>query len=316
MSDPVNQTFSSDLHIASFDIHPSAVYPIFIMGLLVYFFSLVSNLTILVLIVTKRSLHRPMFYILFSLPLNDLIGITAMFPRVLVDIVIMKHTVHYPTCVLQAFLLHMYGGAIPFILAAMAFDRYVAICKPLRYNTFMTPLAVAGLIALAWGVNFALIFVLFLLQVRVGRCKNYIINVFCDNFSLISLNCGEDLAINSIYGLAITAYMHFTTVFVQLFSYVQILVTCLKHKQSDAKSKAINTCSAQIIAFILFEIVGLFTILSYRFPNITPNARNACGMLIFLILPVLNPIIYGMKTKDIRTAFFQVLKSGKVSWQF
>ncbi|XP_041920592.1 olfactory receptor 52E4-like [Alosa sapidissima] len=313
MSVSLNQTISSVLRIASFDIHPSAVYPIFIMGLLVYFFSVLSNVTILVLIVTQRSLHRPMFYILFSLPLNDLIGITAMFPRLLVDIVIMKNTVNYPLCVLQAFLLHMYGGGIPFILAAMAYDRYIAICKPLRYNSILTSLGITAVISLAWGANFALILVLFLLQARVKMCRNFIMNVFCDNFSLLNLSCGEDLTINNIYGLAITAFMHIITVTIQLFSYIQILLTCVMNKQSDAKSKAVNTCLAQIISFILFEIVVLFTILSYRFPNITPNARKACGMLIFLILPVLNPIIYGMKTKDIRTAFFHILKKGKMS---
>ncbi|XP_031429960.1 olfactory receptor 52J3-like, partial [Clupea harengus] len=308
----LNKTFSFELQIASFDIPSSAVNPIFITGILVYFFSVLSNVTILVLIASKRSLHQPMFYILFSLPLNDLIGITAMLPRVLVDILIMKHTVNYPLCVLQGFLLHMYGGGIPFILAAMAFDRYIAICKPLRYNAIMTPLAVVGIISLAWGVDFALILVLFLLQARVRKCRSFIINVFCDNFSLLSLSCGDDLTINNVYGLAITAFMHVTTVTIQLFSYIQILVTCLMNKQSDAKSKAVNTCLAQIIAFFLFEIVALFTIMSYRFPNISSNARNACGMMIFLILPVLNPIIYGMKTKAIRTTFLRVLKKRKI----
>ena len=117
----LNKTFSFELQIASFDIPPSAVYPIFITGILVYFFSVLSNVTILVLIATQRSLHKPMFYILFSLPLNDLVGITAMFPRVLVDILIMKHTVNYPLCVLQGFLLHMYGGGIPFVPSRHAY---------------------------------------------------------------------------------------------------------------------------------------------------------------------------------------------------
>ena len=171
-----------------------------------------------------------------------------------------------------------------------------------------------ALISLAWGVDFALILVLFLLQARVRKCRSFIINVFCDNFSLLSLSCGDDLTINNVYGLAITAFMHVTTVTIQLFSYIQILVTCHMNKQSDAKSKAVNTCLAQIIAFFLFEIVALFTIMSYRFPNISSNARNACGMMIFLILPVLNPIIYGMKTKDIRTTFFRVLKKRKMSF--
>ncbi|XP_041920596.1 olfactory receptor 52B2-like [Alosa alosa] len=308
----LNQTFSFDLQIASFDIHPSAEYPIFIIGLLVYLFSVLSNVMILVLIVTQRSLHRPMFYILFSLPLNDLIGITAMLPRVLVDIVIKKNTVYYPLCVFQGFLLHMFGGGTLFVLAAMAFDRYIAICKPLRYHSIMTPLTVAGILSLAWGLDLAMILVLFILQARLRRCRTLIMNVYCSNFSLLNLSCGEDITVNNVYGLAITALMHIITITVQLFSYIQILLTCVFNKQSDAKTKAVNTCLAQIIVFLIFEFVSLFTILSYRFPNISTNARMVCGMMIFLILPVFNPIIYGVKTKDIRIAFSQVVKKRRL----
>ncbi|XP_062409116.1 olfactory receptor 52B2-like [Sardina pilchardus] len=316
----LNQTSSFDLNIASFDIHPSAEYPIFIIGLLVYSFSVLSNVTILVLIVTQRSLHRPMFYILFSLPLNDLIGITAMFPRVLVDIVVKKNTVYYPLCVFQGFLLHMFGGGTLFVLAAMAFDRYIAICKPLRYHAIMTPLTVAGILSLAWGLDLALVLVLFILQARVRRCRSLIMNVYCSNFSLLNLSCGEDITVNNVYGLAITALMHIITITVQLFSYIHILLTCVFNKQADAKTKAVNTwgvdgippCLAQIIVFLIFEFVSLFTILSYRFPNISSNARMVCGMMIFLLLPVLNPIIYGVKTKDIRISFFQVVKKRRL----
>ncbi|XP_031429959.1 olfactory receptor 52B2-like [Clupea harengus] len=304
----LNQTFSFDLQIASFDIPSSAVYPIFITGILVYFFSVLSNVTILLLIATQRSLHKPMFYILFSLPLNDLIGITAMFPRMLVDIVTKKHTVYYPLCVLQAFLIHMFGGGTLFILAAMAFDRYIAICKPLRYHSIMTPLTVAGILLLAWGLDFAIILVLFLLQARVRRCRNVIMTVYCSNVSLLNLSCGEDVTINNIYGLSITVFMHIITLTIQLFSYIQILLTCVLNKQSNAKTKAVNTCLAQIIVFLIFEMVSLFTLIAYRLPNISTSARNACGMMIFLILPVVNPVIYGMKTKDIRITFFQVIK--------
>ncbi|KAL2096697.1 hypothetical protein ACEWY4_008845 [Coilia grayii] len=314
MGDSENQTFYSVLRMARLDIPLSAVYPTFVIGFLVYLFSVFSNVVILLLIVTQRRLHRPMFYIFFSLPLQDLIGISAMFPRVLVDIVGNKHTVSYPACVFQAFLLHMYGGGIKFILVMMALDRYIAICKPLKYNTIMTPVTVGTMISLAWGVDFALILVLFLLQARVKQCKDFIMNVYCDNVSLLRLSCGEDLTVNNIYGLAITAFINVTTVSIQLFSYIHILVTCLKNKHSDAKAKALNTCLAQIISSVLFQVVGLFTIISYRLPNASANSKNACGMMIFLILPVLNPIIYGMKAKDIRTAFFQVLKKGKVTW--
>ncbi|XP_029964653.1 putative olfactory receptor 13C6 [Salarias fasciatus] len=202
-----NSSFAatSELTLDPFFIPPGGKYPIFFLGIAIYFFAISCNLTLLTLIVLKRNLHKPMYFILFSLPLNDLIGITAMLPKVLSDIVTETHRVYYPLCVLQAFLLHMYGGGVLFILAAMSFDRYVAICLPLRYSSVMTP------------------------RSRLPRCKSVIKNVFCDNPSLLKLTCGNT-ALNNIIGLFNTAVMQAISVSVQVFSYVKILIACLSHR--------------------------------------------------------------------------------------
>ncbi|XP_058601364.1 odorant receptor 117-1 [Onychostoma macrolepis] len=308
-----NSTFTFNLKIAKFDIHPKAIYPAFLAGALIYVFSVVSNGIILGLIITQRSLHKPMFYILFSLPLTDLIGITVGLPRLLVDILTETNDVYYPTCVLQAFLLHLYAGSIPFLLAAMSVDRYIAICNPLRYNSIMTPCKICGIIVLAWGLDFVLILVLFSLQSRMVKCKSFIINVYCDNPSLLLLSCGGDLTVNNIYGLFITAFMQMSSISIQLFSYTQILITCIKQTHADSKVKALNTCIAQIATFFLFEIVTTIAIMSYRIPSISSNAQKICGLMIYTVLPTVNPVIFGMKTKDIRIAFFLVLKKHKVN---
>ncbi|XP_026137243.1 putative gustatory receptor clone PTE01 [Carassius auratus] len=308
-----NPTFTFNLKIAKLDIHPKAIYPVFMAGALIYVFSLVCNGIILGLIITQRSLHKPMFYILFSLPLTDLIGITVGLPRVLVDILTETNDVYYPTCVLQAFLLHMYACSIPFLLAAMSVDRYIAICKPLRYNSIMTPCKICGIISLAWGLDFVLILVLFSLQSRMVKCKSFITNVYCDNASLLLLSCGGDLTVNNVYGLFITAFIQISSILIQLFSYTQILITCIKQTHADSKVKALNTCIAQIATFSLFEIVSTVATLSYRIPSISSNAQRICGLMIYTVLPTVNPVIYGMKTKDIRIALLLVLKKYKVS---
>ncbi|XP_034149296.1 putative gustatory receptor clone PTE03 [Esox lucius] len=311
----LNQTFSYHLQIASLDIPTPVTYIVFIIGLLLYLFSVFCNLTIMLLIITQQLLHKPMFYILFSLPLNDLIGISSILPRVLADIVTQTHTVYYPTCVFQAFLCHMYGGGVLFILAAMSIDRYLAICKPLQYPSIMTPFTLCVIISVAWGLDLALILILFALQARSTRCKTYIENVFCNNPSLLRLSCGEDLTVNNIYGLALTANMQIISVGIQLFSYIKIIIICVSNRQSDTSSKAAKTCVAQIVTFILFEFIGTFEILSYRFENIPPNAKKLCGIMIFIVLPVVNPIIHGMKTKDIQTAWFMVMRKKKVAFK-
>ncbi|XP_049432424.1 olfactory receptor 52B2-like [Epinephelus fuscoguttatus] len=300
--------FSYELTLDPFVIPPGGKYPIFFLGIAIYFFGIFCNLTLLTLIILKRNLHKPMYFILFSLPLNDLIGITAMLPKVLSDIVTETNKVYYPLCVLQAFLLHMYGGGILFILAAMSFDRYAAICMPLRYSSLMTPRVVIFIICLIWGLDFVLIVSLFSLQTRLPRCKSVIMNVFCDNPSLLKITCGNK-TVNNIIGLFNTAVMQAVSVSVQVFSYVKILITCVVTRRSEVKMKAVNTCVAQLLILIIFEIVGTFTILSHRFKNVSADLQKIMGMLIFLVPPLLNPIVYGLYTSEIRNTLLRVLKN-------
>nr|XP_046172561.1 putative gustatory receptor clone PTE01 [Oncorhynchus gorbuscha] len=302
-----NESFSVSykLTLDPFFIPPGGKYPIFFLGIAIYSFCAFCNLTLLSVIVMQRNLHKPMYFILFSLPLNDLIGITAMLPKVLSDIVTETNTVFYPLCVIQGFLLHMYGGAVLFILAAMAFDRYVAICQPLRYSTIMTPRNVAVIILLVWGLDLLLILLLFSLQIKLPRCRSSIMNVFCDNPSLLKLTCGNT-TLNNVIGLFNTAVMQVISVSIQIFSYVKILITCLVTRKSDAKSKALNTCVAQLVIFFIFEVVGTFTILSHRFKIVSADLQKIMGMLIFLVSPLMNPIVYGLNASEIRKTLLKV----------
>lgn len=307
-----SDTFSSELTLDPFVIPAGGKYPIFFLGIAVYFFCIFCNMTLLTLIILKKNLHKPMYFILFSLPLNDLMGITAMLPKVLSDIVTETNRVYYPLCVLQAFLLHMYGGGILFILAAMSFDRYAAICMPLRYNSIMSPRVVVCIISLVWGLDFVLIVSVFSLQTRLPRCKSVIMNVFCDNPSLLKLTCGNTI-VNNIIGLFNTALMQLVSVSIQTFSYVKILITCVVSQRSDTKLKAVNTCVAQLVILVIFEIVGTFTILSHRFKNVSADLQKIMGMLIFLIPPLLNPLVYGLYTREIRHTLMRFLTNNRVS---
>nr|XP_055052822.1 olfactory receptor 52L1-like [Misgurnus anguillicaudatus] len=288
-------------------IPPGAKYPIFFMGIFIYMFSVFCNLTLLFLIMLQQSLHKPMYFILFSLPLNDLVGITSMFPKFLSDIVTETNYTYYPFCVFQAFLLHMYSGGVLFTLSAMAFDRYIAICMPLRYNAIMTPKVVMGIIALMWGLDLSFLGMLFSLQGMHSRCRSHIVSLFCDNPSLLKLTC-SDTTVNNIFGLVLTALMQVLTISIQGFSYVKILLTCLASSRSKAKSKAINTCLAQLTILIIYEIVTIFYVLSHRFSYVHSNLQKIMGMLIFLVPPLLNPIVYGLNSHKIRKHLLKVFK--------
>ncbi|XP_077063516.1 odorant receptor 116-2 [Siphateles boraxobius] len=298
---------SFELTLDPFSIPLGAKYPIFLFGIFIYIFSAFCNLTLLLLIIMTQSLHKPIYFIMFSLPLNDFVGITSMLPKVLSDIVTETNSTYYPLCVLQGFLLHMYGGGVLFILAAMAFDRYVAICMPLRYNALMTPRFVMGIVAFVWGLDFFFILLLFSLQGKYSRCRSIILNVFCDNPSLLKLTC-DNITVNNIIGLFNTAMMQIISVSIQVFSYVKILITCLVMSRSDAKSKAINTCVAQLSIFIIYEVVGTFTILSHRFKNVNADVQKIMGMLIFLVPPFLNPIVYGFNSHELRNNLLKLIR--------
>ncbi|XP_061918078.1 olfactory receptor 1E16-like [Entelurus aequoreus] len=298
----------SYVSLDTFVIPLGGKYPIFFLGLLLYLFCVFCNLTMLTMIILRSNLHKPMYFILFSLPLNDLMGITAMLPKVLSDMVSPTNEIPYALCVFQAFLLHLYGGGILFILAAMSFDRYIAICMPLRYSSVMTPRVVVCVVALVWGLDFTLITLLFSLQTRLPRCKSVIMNVFCDNPSLLKLMCG-DTTVNNVIGLFTTTLMQVLSVSVQAFSYVKILIACVVTRRSEAKKKAVNTCVAQLLIIIVFEIVGTFTILSHRFKNVSRDLQKIMGVLIFLISPLLNPLVYGLYTSEIRNTLLRVLKN-------
>uniref|UniRef100_A0A8C1BLZ9 G-protein coupled receptors family 1 profile domain-containing protein n=1 Tax=Cyprinus carpio carpio TaxID=630221 RepID=A0A8C1BLZ9_CYPCA len=314
-----NLTFTFNLKIAKLDIHPKAIYPVFLAGALIYVFSVVCNGIILGLIITQRSLHKPMFYIMFSLPLTDLIGITVGLPRVLVDILTETNDVYYPTCVLQAFLLHMYACSIPFLLAAMSVDRYIAICKPLRYNSIMTPCKICGIIVLAWGLDFALILVLFSLQSRMVKCKSFITNVYCDNASLLLLSCGGDLTVNNVYGLFITAFIQISTLFlvaplfIIVLSYMGIVFALSKITTWEARLKALKTCVSHLLLVVSFFLPVICIYIASLITSLTPNARVISGSLSLSLPPMLNPIIYVLNTAEIRVLIQKLLKNRIVS---
>lgn len=290
---------SSTLVLSGFDLPPESVIPAFLFATLSYMIILFCNLILILTIVLNKSLHQPMYLILLNLPINDLIGATALFPQVIKEILTNSRTMHYSACVAQAFFIHIYAGGTVFILTAMAYDRYIAICCPLKYNTIMTNVRIMIIITTVWVSCLVLMAILFVLLLRLPRCRSEMSHVYCDNPSLLSLVCANT-AINNIYGLFIVALTQVVANGMILYTYLQILVACFRSKRADTKSKALQTCATHLIVFLLLECLGLFTIISYRIKNISPHLRRFMGVSTLIFPPTLNPIIYGLKTKEIK----------------
>ncbi|XP_048840638.1 olfactory receptor 1509-like isoform X2 [Brienomyrus brachyistius] len=297
----------SILSMEPLGLSPSAVYPMFLLGLTTYCLILVFNLTLILTIALNRQLHKPMFLLLINLPINDIMGATAFYPQLMDSILSQDRTISQAACFVQAVLVHLYGGGNLLILTIMAYDRYVAICLPLRYNAIMSLNLVAKLITTAWLYNFVTIGVLFILLARFRFCRSAITDTYCNNPSLMKLVC-EDISINNYYGLFLAVLNQSVSLVAVVITYVQILLTCLVNKRADAQSKAIRTCATHLVVFVLYGLTTLFTIVSHRFSEVSAFLRRSVGVSFLVFPPILSPLIYGLNTSEIRTKVLHMRK--------
>ncbi|XP_059912153.1 olfactory receptor 52N5-like [Gadus macrocephalus] len=310
-----NYTFNSlNLQIEGLKVTVHSVYPVFFFLLISYIFIMFTNVGIVVLVCIERSLHQPMYLLFCNLPINDIIGNSIMLPRLLRDILVppSERIISYYECVVQAFFSHMFGTASYAILMIMAFDRYVAICNPLRYATIMNNRMVIKLTVSAWGVSFLLVAVLLGLTIRLNRCRAVITNPYCDNASLFKLSC-ESVFINNVYGLSFTVLLFTSSMGSTMLTYAKITAVCLTNKNKALNSKALKTCSTHLSVYLILLLCGMLTILMHRFPQHSDYRK--LSSIMFHILPSgLNPIIYGVQSKEIRkllsNLFLPLIKDG------
>ncbi|XP_050956483.1 olfactory receptor 146-like [Labeo rohita] len=285
----------------------------FILFLIAYIFIMVSNIGILIQISVEKGLHQPMHILFCNLPLNDVLGTTVLLPRLMRNIVTdpSEHYITYVECVMQAFLGHLYGTTSHTILMIMAFDRYVAICNPLRYPSIMSNNMVVKLSAGAWGVALMLVGILIGLSVRLSHCRSVIENPFCDNASLFKLSC-ENTLINNVYGLTFTVVLLTTSLASVVLTYLRIAMVCFKCKNKATNSKAIKTCSTHLAVYVIMMVSGFATIFLHRFPELSER-RKLSSIMFHVVPPCLNPIIYGLQAKEIRQRLFKLIYKSKVN---
>ncbi|XP_066536954.1 olfactory receptor 1E16-like [Hoplias malabaricus] len=291
--------YTTSLTQETLDIPPSHILSTFLIGILTYCTILVFNMAIILTIVFNKKLHKPMYILLFNLPVNDIMGSTAFFPQLVSSILSQNRSITYSACFVQALLSHVYGTGSFLILTAMAYDRYIAICCPLKYNTLMTANNLLKIITITWTIDFTMIGLLLALSYRKEICSTKIVDMFCNNPSLMKLIC-DDTRLNNYYGLFTIAFVNGISLLIVIFTYVQILMTVVIKRQSDAKSKAIQTCGTHLIVFLFLEFCATFVLLAHRYEAASSNLRRATGASVMIFPPIVNPLVYGLKTKEIR----------------
>ncbi|KAL2096689.1 hypothetical protein ACEWY4_008837 [Coilia grayii] len=295
------------LTLPPFSFPLSARVPALVFSALTYLTIICCNLMVVVTIAINHNLHKPMYMLLINLPVCDMMGATAFFPQMISSMLYDPRVIPYWACVTQALFVHTYGAGSLLILTAMALDRYVAICQPLSYNIIMTNTNLIKIISAVWLTDIAVVFVVIVLLFRLTICRNLISDMYCNNPSLMKLAC-EATHVNNIYGLFTLVLFQGVSLGVVLFTYLQILITCVFKKQSDARSKAIQTCGAHLIVFLFLECNAFFTLLSHRFESAPTFLRKALGVSVMVFPPLLNPLIYSFNTKDIRRHILIFLK--------
>ncbi|XP_026228380.1 olfactory receptor 142-like [Anabas testudineus] len=297
----INSTRGSYLTLAAYFDTGMVKYLFFTVVMVLYFFIVCANLLLIMIICTNRCLHEPMYMFLCSLFVNELFGSTGLYPFLLVQILSDIHTVSAPFCFIQIFCVFLYGNVELCNLTVMSYDRYVAICYPLQYNTRMTLNKVAKLIAVIWLFPFTEVAVMLSLSAPLQLCGNIINKVYCDNYSVVKLAC-SDTTVNNIHGLGYTVFITVSVVTVILYTYLKILKVCFSASK-QTRQKAVSTCTPQLVSLLNFSLGAFFEIIQSRF-NLSslPRMLHILLSLYFLTFPpLLNPVLYGLKLSKIRS---------------
>ncbi|XP_025844193.1 olfactory receptor 52N4-like [Vulpes vulpes] len=278
-----------------------------------YIVAMVGNCGLLYLICYEDSLHRTMYYFLAMLSLTDLFICSSTIPKALSILWFHFKEISSDGCLVQMFFVHTFTGMESGVLMLMALDRYVAICYPLHYSTALTNsvIAKAGLSTFLRGV--LLIIPITFLTKRLPYCRGNIIpHTYCDHMSVAKLSCG-DIKVNAVYGLTVALLIGGFDILCITISYTMILRAVVSLSSADARQKAFSICTAHICAIVFSYSPAFFSFFSHRFGGhtIPPSCHIIVANVYLLLPPTMNPIVYGVKTKQIRDCVVKILLGSK-----
>ncbi|XP_074839835.1 olfactory receptor 52J3-like [Carettochelys insculpta] len=273
----------------------------------VYIITLLGNITILVIVQREPSLHQPMFYLLCVLSAADLGLSTTTVPRMLGIFWFNLREISFGGCLIQMYFIHTFTGMESAILLVMAFDRYVAICDPLRYTMILAQkrIVLIGLaIILRPGV---LIVPMIILVDQLPFCSAPVLaHSYCEHMGITKLACA-DIRANGEYDLFLAALLVMDLIMIFL-SYVRILQAVFQLPSKEARLKALSTCGSHVGVMVVFYTPVLFSNLTHRFGQHIPRSAHILVANFHMLLPpMLNPIIYGVRAKEIRERVLRIV---------
>lgn len=277
---------------------------LFSLFLVIYLLTLFGNATILLTVRFSPQLHSPMYYFLCELSLLDVCYSTSTVPKMLAGFLHGSQSISYEGCMAQLYFFHFCGGTEGFLLTVMAFDRYVAICNPLRYAVIMSK-AVCGRLMLGTGLvgTFHSTFQT-VLTFRLPYCGPYELeHYFCDVPPLLKVACA-DTSLNKVVILVNVGVVALSCFLLIMGSYLHIVATILKMRSQEGKKKAFSTCTAHFIVVLTLYVP---CVLIYLQPATTNSTQKVMAVFYTAITPVLNPVIYSLRSEEIKKAVKKLL---------
>uniref|UniRef100_A0A8C2WAA4 Olfactory receptor n=1 Tax=Chinchilla lanigera TaxID=34839 RepID=A0A8C2WAA4_CHILA len=294
--------------LLGFSSHPWLEMPLFTVVLVTYICTLVGNISIIVVCRVDPRLDSPMYFFLSNLSFLDLCFTTTTIPQLLLNLWGPDKSISYGGCVTQFYIFHFLGATECILLAVMSLDRYIAICKPLRYPTIMRQSICALLVATAWLSGLANSLLQSSLTIQLPLCgNNKVDNFLCEVPVMIKMSCVDTTFNVTMLSIVGTFYSLVPLSFI-LVSYAFIVASVLKIKSSEGKKKAFNTCGAHVMVVSLFygPVISM-----YVQPSATKSQDKNKIMSLFysLVTPMLNPFIYTLRNKDMKGAMKRLLVS-------
>ncbi|KAM9173731.1 olfactory receptor 52E8-like [Pangshura tecta] len=266
-----------------------------------YVIAVLGNFTILFTVKREQSLHEPMYYFLCMLAVTDLVISTSTIPKMLSIFWFSSREINFFACLTQMYFIHCFSVVESGIFVAMAFDRYVAICDPLRHSTILKNSMVVK-IGLALVLRGSMLILPFpFLAKQWPYCRtNIISHSYCEHMAVVKLACA-DIRISSYYSVSVAFCLISLDFFFITVSYIQILRAIFNLPRWDARLKTFGTCGSHLCVILAFYIPALFSFLTHRFgQNVPLHFHILIANMYLLVPPMLHPIIYGVRTKQIR----------------
>ncbi|XP_066110085.1 olfactory receptor 5B3-like [Saccopteryx bilineata] len=291
---------------------PELQVPLFVMFIFIYLITLIGNLGMIVLILLDSRLHTPMYFFLGNLSLVDLCYSSAVTPTVMAGFLLGDNVISYNACAAQMFFFLAFATVENYLLSSMAYDRYAAVCKPLHYTTTMTTGVCARLAIGSYVCGFLNASIHTGDTFSLSICESNVVHhFFCDVPAVMILSC-SDRHVSELVLFYIVSFNTFFALLVILISYIFISITILKMHSSSGYQKALSTCASHLTAVSIFYGTGMFMYLQPSSSHSMDTDKMA-SVFYAMIIPMLNPLVYSLRNKEVKSALMKVVLEAKLS---